>query len=109
MLFNNFRKLVLTLLFISTAANAEILCDACEVEWVRTEKSNGDLVFATTSGIGTGPCVGTQMTTRGIITERQKDQMMSMLLAALVSGAKIRAEGDDTPCGSLTSITVKKP
>ncbi len=96
-------------LTVSAFTFAEALCINCEVRWIDTEKSNGDLRFATTDDIGSGPCVGTYMTSRSTVTERQRDQMVSVLLAALVSGTKITAEGDSTQCGSLTSITIMKP
>ena len=48
------------------------------------------------------------MTSKSTVTERQRDQFMSVLLTALMSGARITAEGDSTACGSLTSITINK-
>lgn len=108
------KKMLLATVFISSSfvsahALAEHLCVSCQVSWIDTELANGDLRFATVSGIGSGPCVGTHMTTLSGVSMQQRNQIMSVLLAALVSGATITAHGASTNCGSFNLLTIKRP
>ena len=95
--------------FFPVSSVAEVLCDSCEVSWIDTELSNGDLRFASVSGVGSGPCAGTFMTTMSTVTESQRDQIMSVLLTAMMSGTKITAHGSSTACGSFNLLTIYKP
>lgn len=106
------KKKVLVLISVGLAlssmqSDADVLCSDCEITWIDSETSNGDLRFGTLSGIGSGPCSGQSITTKSTVTERQRSQMLSILMAAAMSGKRIDAHGDSGQCGSFTSVTLR--
>ncbi len=103
------KAFIISIFLISSSISfaSETLCHTCEISWIDTEKSNGDIVLRSADNIGSGPCVGTALTTRSTVTDRQKDQLFSAMLAAMMAGKKITAHGETSGCGSLTHITIK--
>lgn len=88
-------------------SEADVLCSDCEVAWIDSEMSNGDLRFGTVSGIGGGPCSGQTITTISTATERQRSQILSILMAAAMSGKHVDAQGASTQCGSFSLVTLR--
>jgi hypothetical protein len=95
------------LLTFSALAFPVTLCHTCEISWVETESSTGILIIRPLDGSGSGPCINVPIRTKTGLSDRQKDQIYSGSLAAVMSGKKITANGDASDCNALISITIK--
>lgn len=99
-------RIILFVLFtiVSATAAADALCSECKVHWLDSELANGDVRVGLKSG--TGPCNNMTLITVGSLNERQKNQMISMLMAAAMSGAEIDAHGTSADCGSFNLVSI---
>lgn len=95
------------LAFTMTAFAADVkLCNNCNVLFVRSEDNNEDVVIRLDGDDSQASCTDGIMTSKGSATSRQKDQMVSLALAALLSGKKLTAYGTSSACGSLVYVTL---
>ena len=104
------RKIFFTLALsiFSSVTFSATLCHTCELSWVDTEDSAGIIVIRPVDGSGTGICTNQPIRTSSGLSDRQKDQIFSVSMAALVAGKKITASGSSQDCNSLNQITIKK-
>lgn len=77
------------------------------MSWVETESSTGILIIRPAGGSGSGLCANTAIKTKVGLSGRQKDQIYSGGLAAVMSGKTVTANGDSSDCNSLTKLTIK--
>lgn len=103
------KLIIASAVFISGNVLSETLCANCQVDYLDSELVNGDLRFSPVLGSGTsGTCKNKLMTTMSNVTERQRDQILSVLLTAAMSGAKVSIYGASSDCGSFNIIRLHK-
>ena len=84
--------------YADSLSDYNMICDDCRVSTIYTELLNGDLAFKTVDGVGGQECVGEKITTTSSSTNRQRDQMLSVLMAAMLSGKRINVWSRNSGC-----------